>query len=194
MEKIEIRKLTLDDDLNQVGRLIYYTDDYVFPYVYDTPDDGAKVHAEMVVRDTLYNYENITIGVINGEIAGIVVMKEAPLKISKDEMISAFDAAGVAHDERFERVFKEYWGLLEKEPAGYYIANVCVDQRYRHRGVARAMLNTILEKGKVYNLESVVANENAFKLYQSLGFVVEYRYPGFTDIPCYRMQRKVDCM
>ena len=189
MDSIVIRKLVLQDDLKQVGRLIYYTDDYVFPYVYDTLEEGAKVHSEMIRRDTIYNYNNITIAVIDGEIVGIVVMKEAPVKISHGEMIRSFEAANIVHDERFERVFNEYWGLLEKEPEGFYIANVCVDPRFRHRGVARALLNCLLDDDKTYNLETVVANVNAFKLYQSLGFVVEYQYPGFTGVPCYRMRR-----
>lgn len=183
------RKLGPDDDLNQVGRLIYYTDEYVFPYVYDSPEDGARVHAEMIGRDTIYNRENITVGLVGGAIAGIVVMKEAPVVVSRDEMVRAFDAAGVVHDERFDRVFDEYWGPLEKEPEGFYIANVCVDPRFRRRGIARGMLEFLLEDGRTYNLETVVANEGAFKLYRSLGFVVECRYPGFTGVPCYRMRR-----
>lgn len=189
MNSIVCRKLTLQDDLEQVGRLIYYTDDYVFPYVYDSPEDGARVHAEMVRRNTLYNYDNITVAMIDGMIAGIVVMKESPVEISREEMVRAFVTVGVACDERFDRVFNEYWGLLTKEPPGYYIANVCVDSRFRHQGVARTLLDFILDDDKVYNLETVVANANAFKLYRSLGFVVEYEYPGFTGVPCYRMHR-----
>ena len=189
MNAVVFRKLTLKDDLRQVGRLIYYTDDYVFPYVYDTPEDGAKVHAEMIRRDTIYNYANITVALIDDAIVGIVVMKASPIKICRDEMILAFEAAGIVHDERFERVFNEYWGLLEKEPDGFYIANVCVDPKFRHRGVARGLLNFLLEDDKTYNLETVVANVNAFRLYQSLGFIVDYQYPGFTGVPCYRMRR-----
>ena len=189
MNSVVFRKLTLQDDLRQVGRLIYYTDDYVFPYVYDTPEDGAKVHAEMIRRDTIYNHGNITVGLIDDAIVGIVVMKEAPIIVSRDEMVRAFEDAGVVHDERFERVFSEYWSLLEKEPEGFYIANVCVDPKFRHRGVARGLLNFLLEGDKTYNLETVVANVNAFRLYQSLGFIVDYQYPGFTGVPCYRMHR-----
>ena len=183
------RQLTLQDDLEQVGRLIYCTDDYVFPYVYDTPEDGARVHAEMIRRDTIYNHRNITVGLVGGTIAGIVVMTEAPIQVSRDEMVRAFDAAGVVHDERFERVFAEYWGPLEGEPEGFYIANVCVDPLFRHRGLARGLLDFLLEDDRTYNLETVVANTNAFRLYRSLGFVVKCRYPGFTGVPCYRMQR-----
>ena len=177
MDSIIIRKLALNDDLIQVGRLIYYTDDYVFPYVYNNPEEGARVHAEMIKRDTIYNYGNITVGVIDGKIVGIVVIKKSPVIISRDEMVSAFEAANVVYDERFERVFNEYWSQLEKEPEGFYIANVCVDPKFRHCGVARGLLTYLLEDDKTYNLETVVANVNAFKLYRSLGFVVEYQYP-----------------
>ncbi len=143
----------------------------------------------MIRRDTIYNYGNITVALAAGKIVGIVVMKESPVKVSYDEMVRSFEAANVVHDERFERVFNEYWGLLQKEPEGFYIANVCVDPEVRHRGVARALLSFLLEDDKTYNLETVVANVNAFKLYQSLGFVVDYQYPGFTGVPCYRMHR-----
>ena len=189
MNTVECRKLSLEDDLKQVGRLIYFTDDYVFPYVYDTPEIGACVHAEMVKRNTIYNHRNITIALVDGTIAGIVVMTKAPIAISKKEMISAFDAVGAVRDERFDRVYNEYWRLLQDEPEGLYIANVCVDKKFRRQGVARALLSSLLKDDRTYNLETVVANENAFKLYQSLGFVVEYQYAGFTGVPCYRMHR-----
>lgn len=183
------RKLSPRDDLERVGRLIYLTDDYVFPYVYDSPEDGARVHAEMIRRDTIYNLDNVTVAETGGAIAGIVVMKEAPVAVSRDEMVRAFEAAGVVPDGRFDRVFREYWGPLENEPKGFYIANVCVDPAFRRRGLARGMLEFLLEDGKTYNLETVAANESAFKLYRSLGFAVECRYPGFTGVPCYRMRR-----
>ena len=55
------RKLTLKDDLTQVGRLIYLTDPYIFPYLFDSDiEAAARVFAEMVKGDTIYNVETKT--------------------------------------------------------------------------------------------------------------------------------------
>ena len=171
------RKLTLKDDLTQVGRLIYLTDPYIFPYLFDSDiEAAARVFAEMVKGDTIYNVENITAAFVGDTVAGI-------------EMMDAYMRAGEIVDEKFAKVFREYYALLENEPDGIYIANVSVDPKFRRRGVADALLTAVLRQGELYRLETVKANGAAYGLYEKHGFVVECEYPGFTDVPCLRMVR-----
>ena len=166
---IIVRKLTLKDDLVRVGRLIYLTDPYIFPYLFDSDiDAAARVFAEMVKGD---------------------ISSATPLVVSSSEMMDAYMRAGEIVDEKFAKVFKEYYTLLENEPDGIYIANVSVDPKFRRRGVADALLDAVIKDGELYRLETVKANEGAYCLYVKHGFTTECEYPGFTDVPCLRMVR-----
>ena len=188
-----IRKLELTDNLCQVAHLIYYTDDYVFPYLYkDDINRAEDVIINMIKGDTIYNYKNITAAILDGEIVGIVVSKETPISVNLGEMVRCFIDANEPIDEHFTKTFNEYYKLFENEPEGIYIANVCVDKRYRGRGIGKRMMIEFMKEldGEVLHLEAVKDNVSALKLYQSLGFEIVYEYPGFVDVPCYRMIRK----
>ena len=190
LQNLLCRPLNLQDDLRQVARLVYYTDDYVFPYLYD--NDIAvceKVVPNMIRGNTIYNYKNIRVAVCDDKIVGIVVYQRTPIKVGMDEMCRCFFDAGVAVGSRFAKVYNEYYKLLNDEPEGIYIANVCVDKRYRGMGVAKQMLGTFLSDDETYHLETVKANLGALHLYQGLGFQIDCEYAGFTDVPCYRMSR-----
>lgn len=190
---LTVRRLTLDDNLSEVARLIYYTDDYVFPYLYDNDVKRSEsVIINMIKGNTIYNYKNITVAILDGDIVGIVVSKETPISVDLGEMVRCFIDANEPIGERFTKTFNEYYKLFENEPAGVYIANVCVNERYRGRGVGKAMMTEFMKElnGKVLHLEAVKDNVSALRLYESLGFEIEYEYPGFTDVPCYRMIRK----
>ena len=188
--EIICRPLNLKDDLKQVARLIYFTDDYVFPHLYNNDINVATaVIPNMIKRDTIYNYKNITVAVCDDKIAGIVVCKKSPIKMNLNEMCGCFLDSGVVLDERFAKVYNEYYKLLDDEPNGIYIANVCVDKLYRRMGIAKKLLTFVLKDNETYNLESVKANAAAVNLYLSLGFQIEAEYPGFTGVPCYRMKR-----
>ncbi len=193
MENLIVRKLLPTDNLQQISRLIYYTDDYVFPYLFNSDIEKAeRVLTKMVLGDTLYHYQNITVGFLGQEIVGLIVAKEAPVRVNFSEMVRCFIDAGEPIDERFSKTYNEYYKLLENEPEGVYIANVCVDKNYRGKGVGSEMLRQYFESEtkKLYNLETVKDNKAALKLYQKHGFEIVEEYLGFTEVPCYRMVRK----
>ena len=188
--RIEVRPLHLTDDLSRVAKLIYDTDIYIFPYLYQKNEELAKsVIIKMIEGDTIYNYKNINAAFLNGEIVGIVVALRAPFKVSLSEMLKAFIDVEATIGERFLKVYNEYYKLLEDEPEGIYIANVCVWKEYRRQGIARILLEQLLSDDERYNLETVKANEAALRLYTGLGFEIEYEYLGFSDVPCYRMKK-----
>ena len=68
------------------------------------------------------------------------------------------------------------------------IDNVVVAPSWRGRGVAQAMLKTLMEQGKAegvkaYTLEVRVSNAPAIHVYEKLGFVTEGIRPGFYKKP-----------
>ena len=189
-QNIICRPLRSEDDRGQVARLVYETDEYIFPYLYDNNILAAeKVISKMILRNTVYHYKNISVALEEDKIAGIIVSLPTPIKTDPAEMERSFSEAGVIAGDRFTRVYNEYYKLMEDEPDGIYIANVCVDSRYRRRGIAKALLEYFLSDHEVYRLDIVRANVGALQLYQQFGFEIEDSYIGFPDVPCYRMKR-----
>ncbi|MGN1372584.1 MAG: GNAT family N-acetyltransferase [Candidatus Coproplasma sp.] len=188
---VTIRKMASGDDLDQVAKLIYLTDIYIYPNWFDSMEEGIKVIREMINLPTLYNRENITVAVTDdGFIAGMVVSKQTPFVEEEAVISQAFDRAGVKEDERTKQVFDAYYALMGEEKDGYYVANVAVDPTFRRQGVAAALIEKVIEGKDFCSLECVVANDGAWRLYQRLGFVIEYEYPGVHGIPCYKMTLK----
>ena len=188
---IEIRRLQETDNLNQVAKLIYLTDPYVYPNWFDNIEDGIKVIREMINLPTLYNKENITVAVTSeGIIAGLIVSKQTPF-IEEEKYISqAFALAGVKEDQRTREVFEAYYSKMGVVEDGYYIANVAVDPDYRNRGIAATLVEKVITGKDVCSLECVVANIGAWRVYQRLGFKIAFEYPGVHGIACYKMYYK----
>lgn len=190
-DDIIIRKLSDGDDLNQVAKLIYLTDPYVYPNWFDSIDDGIKVIREMIGLPTLYNKDNVTVAVMpNGVIAGLVVSKQTPFVEDKKYISQAFAAANVLEDERTQEVFDSYYSKMGDKNDAYYIANVAVDPEYRHRGIAATLVSSVMNGKENCSLECVIANAGSWRLYQRLGFEIAYEYPGVHEVPCYKMYYK----
>lgn len=189
---VTIRGLEESDDLDQVAKLIYLTDPYVYPNWFDSMEDGIKVLRQMISLPTLYNKENITVAVLpNGFVAGIIVSKQAPFCEELCHIQKAFALANVKLDDRTDFVFDAYYSKMGPSEDGYYIANVAVDENYRKRGIATAMLDRVMHGKTHCTLECVIANAGSWKLYQKLGFKIAFEYPGVHDIPCYKMYYKI---
>lgn len=190
LQTLEIRSLRKDDDLKKVADLIYSSDNYIYPYLFDNDISVAeRVLVNMMLDDTIYNYKNIRIALSSGQIIAMIITKKTPFKVSHETMINCFIKAHVPVGERFAKVFNDYFKLLADELPDVYIANLAVDKIYRGIGVGRKLMQSIFEDHFTYHLEVVKANVSAVTLYQKLGFDIDCEYPGFTDIPCYRMTR-----
>ncbi len=191
INNLEIRKLSKEDDLEKVAELIYRSDNYIYPYLFENDLNTAKkVLKNMILSDTIYNYKNILIAISSGQIIAMIVLKTVPIKINADVMLDCFINAGVSVGTRFAKVFNEYFKLLEDELPDIYVANIAVDKMFRNLGVGRVLFSSILDDKYTYHLEVVKDNTLALSLYKKLGFEIQYEYPGFTSVPCYRMERK----
>ena len=190
---IIIRGLKENDDYLQVAKLIYLTDPYIYPYWFRDIDEGKRVIAEMIRLPTLYRQENITVAVTpDGFIAGATVSAECPFNEDEADIRRAFVMADVEIDEeRTHRIYLDYYNKMGDAEDGHYIANVATDPDYRGRGIAAAMLSIITADKPLSTLECVVKNAGSLRLYQRLGFKIDFEYPGVFDVPCYRMSRKV---
>ena len=142
INKLKIRNLTPEDNLEKVAELIYLSDNYIYPYLFNNDlSVGKKVLTNMIVCDTIYNYKNIQVAMLSSNIIAMIVSKTVPITISIDDMKNSFIKAGVKVGARFNRVFKEYFKTLEEEKPNIYFANITVDKKYRNMGVGRTLIN-----------------------------------------------------
>lgn len=185
---VTVRPLAEGDDLTAVARLIYLTDPYIYPYWFDTEEDGCAVIREMIDLPTLYNRKNVVVAILDGSVAGMIVSRDCPFKEEMEPILTAFARAGVPVDERTDRIYRDYYSEMGDAENGHYVANVATAPEFRRRGVAAALLKYITERESDMTLECVQANSGSWRLYQRFGFEIVNEYPGVFDVPCYKMR------
>lgn len=169
----EFRKVRADDDLEKIAELIYYTDNYIYPYWFENLENCKKELPELIKEDKFfYNINNLYIATIDDQIVGLicVVDKETDLDYDYEKLRNK--------NERYRLTIDKYIsGMIEevKKEDFAYISNVCVDQNYRGQHIATFMLeklkNIYVEKyyEKIF-LEVLADNPSAIHLYEKMGF------------------------
>ena len=189
--EITVRPMRDGDDRKRVGRLVYLSDRFIYPYWFDSIEDGERVIGEMTALSTLYNEKNVTVAVTSdGTIAGALVSCYAPVEEKEEHIREAFDRAGVKCDARTHEIFEAYYAKMSDDKTGYYLANLAVDPAYRGKGVASALMAKAVEGKDLCRLECVKENAGARRIYERLGFGIAGEYPGVFGVPCYTMIRK----
>ena len=62
------------------------------------------------------------------------------------------------------------WVVVATEADSIYLAEIIVHPELRGRGIAKAVLEGILDTGRVVHLEVLLANTAAIRLYEGMGF------------------------
>ena len=186
LSKIDMGK---EEEIKAVGRLIYHTDPYVYPDFFVDINTAEKVAKGLLNTNNVYNYKNILVGRINGEIAGFLTILDSYPSDNHKEMEKAFLSSIGYLPKKFEKVMEGYFDTLSSGWVGTQILSLSVLPEYRRLGVAKKMLNS-LPKGKTYSLACVKDNKVARHLYERCGFEYSYEYPGYTGIPCVELVRR----
>lgn len=197
VKDLKINFFTLEDvDMNDeeeieaIGRLIYYTDPYVYPAFFDGDINlSIKCAKAMLSRETLFNYKNIKIGKINGKTAGFMVILDKFPANNYAEMKMAMEESLGYLTPKFEHAMEGYFETLNYEWEGLQIMSLAVLPEFRQMRVATRMLNSLSSKN-TYSLACVKDNQKARDLYRKCGFTFKYEYPGYTDIMCVELVRK----
>ncbi len=178
------------EEMEAVGRLIYYTDPYVYPALFDSNIDySIKCARSLLVRDTLFSEKNIKVGKINGKIAGFMVILEKFPKNNYSEMKVSLEESLGFLTPKFEHVMEGYFNTLDYAWEGLQIMSLAVLPEFRKMRVGTKMLNSLSSKN-VYSLACVKDNQKARDLYRKCGFEFKFEYPGYTDIMCVELVRK----
>lgn len=197
VKDLSLNIFTLEDvdmsnqkDIEDIGRLIYLTDPYVYPAFYENSIDlSVKCAKSMLSRETLFNHKFIKVGKINGHVAGFMVILEKYVSSNPKEMELAMKESLGYLTPKFDHVMEGYFNTLDYEWEGLQIMSLAVLPEFRGKHVATKMLNSLPNKN-TYSLACVKDNKNARELYRKCGFEFKFEYPGYTDIPCVELVRK----
>ena len=161
-EKITIRKATPAD-----ARFI--AENVLRALHIDETDDSHIEHLAGISRrgDTLYSWRNATIAEYDGVPAGLMV---------------SYDGAGYRRmrDITFPmiRIYvgDDYSSMDDEACAGeYYLDSLAVLPRFRHKGIASALIRELFRQRDEYGIPLATiavdpGNENAYRLYLRNGF------------------------
>lgn len=180
------------EEIESLGRLFYLVDPYIYPDMFDGDINKCVKCAEgFLTKNTVYNYKNIKVMKLNGKIAGFMCIIKNINKDNHNDMIEVVkDSLGYI-PEKFNAVLEGYFDLLEDSKEGMEILSLSVLPEFYRRKVASRMLESLPDKN-IYHLACVKANYNARKLYEKSGFTLVKEYPGYTEVPCVILKRKLE--
>lgn len=172
---MEIRKATIDDDLIAIAELLYKTDQYIYPYWFESLESCKNELSKLLVEDKFFFYvEHLYVAVdqVKNRIMGLICAVDKEVDLSYD--YSKLEVV----NERYSFTVNNYIkGLIHevKESDFAYISNVCVHEDYRGMKIGNCLVNHVI---KIYTekcfkeivLDVLAQNPGAIHLYEKLGF------------------------
>ena len=184
-DEIDLRRANKNDNMEEIAKLIYQTDPYIYPFWFKNGvEEAKKVLPKYIMQPGfIYNYENMYIAhdKTNGHIVGIV----CAIDYTMDLNFEYSELASLNSESAF--IVKNYIQLLideVKENKSMYIVNCCVDKEYRSKRIGTVMLGNFIKlmEGAGYDtieFDCLLHNVRAKNLYHSLGFKEMYTGIGF---------------
>ena len=175
-EDIILRRAKKDDNMEDIAKLIYQTDPYIYPYWFnDNLDEAIKVLVpEIKTPGFIYNYENcyVAYDLEAKKIVGLVCAIDPTTDLNYDysRLRSVNDKYKFTIDNYVKAIVDE---VIEKKYM--YLVNVSVDVEYRSHRIGSRMLEYFIEQMHAAGFDEIgfdclMHNLRAKNLYHSLGF------------------------
>lgn len=188
-DEIDLRRANENDNFEEIAKLIYQTDPYIYPYWFNNSiEEAIKVLPQYIKEPGfIYNYENMYIAYdkTNGHIVGLICAIDNTMDLEYDYNKLSM----ISHEYNF--VVENYIKLLineVKENKSMYLVNCCIDKEFRSKRIGTVMLGNfikLMEKAGYDTIEfdCLLHNVRAKNLYHSLGFKEMYTGIGFNGTP-----------
>jgi ribosomal protein S18 acetylase RimI-like enzyme len=190
---IAIAKANKNDNINTIIRLIYETDEYIYPSMCNHDYNlFEKIMQKILFIDNVFSYKNIIIASENEKIVGLLLYFDKDEKLP--EVIDQYVQLNKGQSVNFDNVIKEYFGQLlsRMNRDSVYINNLCVDKKNRRRGIAAKLIHFLLEyfPNKKIVLDCLEENIEAVNFYNKLDFKITGCFPGFGG----NQEKQVNCL
>lgn len=169
-----IRKLSLSDDLNVVAKLIYETDDTLFPILFGTYKKAKPILLSLIQRsDNPFSHKWIHVYVEENKILGLIIFyskKDKPSDHDFKHVMKGYPALRIGF---MSLLFINILNPDIKE--SLYIQNLSVLKDERSKGVGTALLKGAYQEANDRSIQKVsldvgLNNQKAMRLYLKEGF------------------------
>lgn len=175
-EDIILRRAKKDDNMEDIAKLLYQTDPYIYPFWFnDDLDEAIRVLVpEIKTPGFIYNFENcyVAYDLATEKIVGLVCAIDPTTDLDYD--YSRLEAVNDRYNFTINHYVKEI--IKEVEEKHYmYLVNVSVDVDYRSQRIGSRMLTYFIEQMHQAGFDEIgfdclMHNLRAKNLYHSLGF------------------------
>ena len=176
LEDIILRRARHNDNMEEIAKLVYQTDPYIYPYwFHDDIDEAVKVLVPLLQEPGfIFYYENVYVAFDKGSnrIVGIVsaIDPTTDLEFDYSNLESVDDNYSFTINRYIKEMIKEV-----KEKKYMYLTNVCVDVEYRSNRIWSRLLRYFIEQMHEAGFDEIgfdclMHNLRAKNLYHSLGF------------------------
>lgn len=198
-DSFRCRRVLPTDQAEDVARFLHLTDPYIYPAVCQDPADEewvALVRNCMNAERNLFHARHLSVALCGEDIVGLICVIPCGVKL---DFVNGIGDLSENFMHRLSPVIDGYFAPLIAESLsydGYNITNVCVDSRYRGKGVGSLLLAHGIEMygHSPIHLDVIASNRSAIHLYKKFGFEIATEYDGFsgddTKLCCYHMVRK----
>jgi len=185
-DKIEIRKINKKDNWKVVAKLIYETDEYIYPAAFKNKFNAKRFIPQLMGEpNNFFFHENIRVACIDKKIVGIIVFFDKPFSAKIDEkLLNKLPASFHDVNEKyFSQLFKDNNVKDNNADSPICIACLCVLKKNRQKGIGRLLFIHVISKYKERNitLDVLDINKPAIDLYKKFGFQIKlYKIDRFS--------------
>jgi len=172
---VKIRQANSNDNLEDICELIYYTDDYIYPYWFKNLENCKKELSKLLLNDNFFfNIKNLYLAIDEekDKIVGVVCVldKSFDFEYDYDKLRNYNENYRFTVDNYIIKLIEEV-----KNSDFAYISNVCVHKDYRGCHIGNKLVSHVIEvyAEKMFDeivLDVLAHNPGAIKLYEKLGF------------------------
>lgn len=197
--EIHFRRANINDNMEEIANLIYYTDPYIYPFWFDNDIQKCVdfMKKEILKEGFIFNYNNLYVAhhkTLN-KIVGVICALDKSVNLDYD--YSSLEKVNEKYKITIEKYIKPILEEVEEfENNAIYIPNVCIDQTLRGKQIGTKLLGYFISQMEKqgYNrfaLDCLLHNLPAKNLYHSLGFKEMKLMNGFTgtdkdvDVVCF---------
>lgn len=187
-EFIYFRRAKKEDNMEEIAKLLYQTDPYIYPYWFDNDENKCIefLKNEILKDGFIFNYNNLYVAfdkTIN-KIVGVIcaIDKSIDLNYNYDNLKKINDKYSITINKYIMPILEE---VGEFDNSTIYIPNVCIDKTLRGKKIGTKLLGYFISKMEEngfdrFELDCLLHNLPAKNLYHSLGFREMKLMDGFT--------------
>ena len=171
-------------DLERIGELIYDTDPYIYPAIFETQEKARRIIPLLIEsrKDNMFCYENLYLIYKDSEIVGVILWHKGPLEYKSECLFDMAVQYGIKQDNVKVTVEQYFDSYKNQEQEVISVINVCIHKQYRHQGIGSYILREFIKEHYNEKLElyTLADNKCAVNLYSKYDFQIIKEQKGFS--------------